>query len=63
VSEKPPTEAGQAEAEQPSARSSWTPHLWALIVPIGFVVISYAFWFGFVWLFRFPDWLARLWRR
>jgi hypothetical protein len=53
-----------ARPHPPQARrSAWTPHLWVLVVPIGFVAVSYVLWFGFLWLFRFPDWFAALWHR
>ncbi len=56
------SELSEHEPTQPPP-STWTPHLWVLIVPIGFVVVSYALWFAFIWLLRFPDWLAALWHR
>jgi hypothetical protein len=43
-------------------RSTWRPHLWVIVVPIGVLVLSYALWFAFVAMFRLPDWLAALWR-
>jgi len=46
------------ERQPPQAPSAWTPHPWVLVAPVGLVVVSYALWFGFVWLFRFPDWLS-----
>ena len=38
----------------------WTPHLWALVVPLAAVVIAYILWFGLMAILSLPDWLARL---
>jgi hypothetical protein len=38
----------------------WTPHLWALVVPLGAVAIAYVLWFGLMALLSLPDWLARM---
>ena len=40
--------------------SSWMPHLWVLVVPVGAVAVAYALYFLFIALFRVPDWLARI---
>ena len=57
------TRVSDEEPTPPRPRSAWTPHLWALVVPIDFLVVSYALWFSVLWLLRFPDWLAALWPR
>ena len=38
----------------------WTPHLWALVVPLAAVVIAYVLWFALMALLSLPDWLARM---
>jgi hypothetical protein len=43
-------------------KRGWTPHLWALVVPLAAVVIAYVLWFGLMALLSLPDWLARLMR-
>jgi hypothetical protein len=40
----------------------WTPHLWALVVPLAAVLIAYVLWFALMALLSLPDWLAR-WMR
>jgi hypothetical protein len=47
---------------EPSARPSrrWTPHLWALVVPLGAVALAYVLWFALMALLSLPDWLARM---
>jgi hypothetical protein len=47
--------------QQPSR--SWTPHLWALVVPLVAVIIAYALWFGLMAVLSLPDWIARGMRR
>jgi hypothetical protein len=49
--------------EDGGAAAKWTPHLWALIVPVLAVVITYAMWFLVLAILRLPDfpaWLSRL---
>ena len=38
----------------------WTPHLWAIVVPLAAVVIAYFLWFGLMAILSLPDWLARM---
>jgi hypothetical protein len=38
----------------------WTPHLWALVVPLAAVVIAYILWFALRAVLSLPDWLARM---
>jgi hypothetical protein len=38
----------------------WTPHLWALVVPLAAVVIAFVLWFGLMAILSLPDWLARM---
>ena len=43
--------------------AKWTPHLWALIVPVLAVVITYAMYFLVLAILRLPDvpaWLSRV---
>jgi hypothetical protein len=40
----------------------WAPHLWAIVIPFAGIFVAYVLWFGFMALFRLPDWLARLLR-
>jgi hypothetical protein len=45
---------------EPRADRGWTPHLWAIVVPLGAVVIAYVLWFGLMAVLSLPDWLARM---
>ena len=50
------------DPDRNKADQGWAPHLWVIVIPFAGVFIAYVLWFGFMALFRLPEWLARLLR-
>ncbi|HEY7170594.1 MAG TPA: hypothetical protein VH417_07085 [Vicinamibacterales bacterium] len=42
------------------ANRGWTPHLWALVVPLAAVMVAYVLYFALMAILSLPDWLARM---
>ena len=54
-------EMSDEQPERPARPDhGWRPHLWAIVVPFGAVVVAYVLWFGLMAILSLPDWLARM---